>query len=142
MPNFIKSLGHIQKNTCCINSSGSIKAGWYMSHYNENQIIELKVGCAPQEIDAEKWWLSFQIFFLILGIMTLVSNYLLFVYHLFYDFFELSGNMPWLIKFSNRIFSGFTITESHIFNILIDISSYPCALYGSRVLITLMISLF
>ena len=142
MPNFIKSLGHIQKNTSCINSSGSIKAGWYMSHYSENQIVEFKVGCAPQEIDTENWWLSFQIFLHILVIMTLVSNYLLFVYHHFYDFSELSRNVSWLIKFVNRIFSGFTISESHIFNILLDVSSYPCALHGSRVLITLMIPLF
>ena len=58
-----------------------------------------------------------------------------------FDFFQLLGNMPSLIRFLNRIVSSFTIAESHIFNILIDISSYPCAFHGSRALITL-ISLF
>ena len=59
-----------------------------------------------------------------------------------FDFFQFSGNMPRLIQFLDKIVSGFTIAESHIFNILIDISSYPCALLGSRALITLVISLF
>ena len=60
-----------------------------------------------------------------------------------FDFFQLSRNMSRLTQFLNRIVSGFTIAESHVFtfNILIDISSYPCALHGSRALITLMISL-
>ena len=35
-----------------------------MSHYNENQIDELKVVCAPQEIDTKKYRLIFPIFFL------------------------------------------------------------------------------
>ena len=43
------------------------------------------------------------------------------------DFFQLSGNMPSLIQFLNKIISGFTTAESHIFKILIDISLYPCA---------------
>ena len=115
-----------------------------MSHYNKNQIDEMKVVCAPQETDTKNWRLIFQILFHILIIMTLVINYLLFVCHLFlwmgkmFDFFQLSWNIPWLIQFLNRITSGFTIAESHIFNMLIDISCL-CAVHGSRALITLMI---
>ena len=59
-----------------------------------------------------------------------------------FDFFQLSGNMLSLIQYLNIIVSGFTIAESHIFNILIDISSYPCALHGWRALIIWMISFF
>ena len=49
-----------------------------MSQHNENQIDELKVGFAPQEIDAKYWRLIFQIFFHVLVMMALVWNYLLF----------------------------------------------------------------
>ena len=45
-----------------------------------------------------------------------------------FDFFQLSGNM---IQFLIRIASGFTIAESHIFNILIVVSSHPCALHAT-----------
>ena len=38
-----------------------------MSHYNENQIDELKVVCAPQEIDTKNYRLIFQIFFSHIG---------------------------------------------------------------------------
>ena len=44
-----------------------------------------------------------------------------------FDFFQLSGNIPSPIQFLNRFAGGFTIAESHIFNIFVDISSYPCA---------------
>ena len=70
-----------------------------MSHYNENQIDELKVGYAPQEIDTENWRLIFQIFFHILVIMTLVCNYLLFVYHLFcFPCWDMFCELWWIIK--------------------------------------------
>ena len=77
--------------------------------------------------------------------MTLVFTIF---YHLFcewgqiFDFFQLSENMPCLIQFLNRDSSGFTMGESYIFNIFIDISSYKCELHGPRAFITLMISLF
>ena len=45
-----------------------------------------------------------------------------------FHFFQLSGNMPSLIQFLDKIYSSFTTAESHVFNILMDISSYPCAL--------------
>ena len=41
-----------------------------------------------------------------------------------FDFFQISGN----IQLLNMIESGPTITESHIFNILIELLSWPWAL--------------
>ena len=57
-------------------------------------------------------------------------------------FLQLFGNVWLLTQFLNRIVSGFKVAESHIFDIVIDISSYPCDLHGSAALITLIISLF
>ena len=64
--------------------------------------------------------------------MTLVCNYLLFVHHLFSEWYK------YLFFFT--IIWKCVITD--IFDIVIDISSHPCDLHGSAALITLIISLF
>ena len=51
-----------------------------------------------------------------------------------WDIFQMSGNIP-QSQFLNKIDKGSVTTESQIFSILIEISSWPCALFTFKFLI-------
>ena len=56
--------------------------------------------------------------------------------------FQVSGKTPQSIQFLKMILNGSVITESQIFSILIEMSSWPCALLTFSFLIILRISSF
>ena len=56
-------------------------------------------------------------------------------------FFHRLGNTAWLTEFSKSIFKALTIASSQFFSILIDMSSWPGALFISKDLIVFRISL-
>ena len=59
-----------------------------------------------------------------------------------WDLFHISGKTPEFIQFLYISDRGSTNTESHIFNIRIEILSWPCALLTLRFLIIFRISSF
>ena len=59
-----------------------------------------------------------------------------------WDLFHISGETPESIQFLYISDRGSTNTESHIFNIRIEILSWPCALLTLRFLIIFRISSF
>ena len=59
-----------------------------------------------------------------------------------FDYFQISGNILWFIQLLNVIKSDSTIAVSHVFNILMDILSWPWTFFTFNDLIMLIISLF
>ena len=63
-----------------------------------------------------------------------------FFYKLVWDIFQMSGNIPQSTQFLSKIDKGSVTTESQIFSIHIEISSWPWALFTFKFLIILRTS--
>ena len=117
-----------------------------MSRMNEIQINLYREDHFHPEIHWLGWkQFSEKCYYYILATAKLADSFvqklpITFLVNSTFNFFQLLGKDPLFKQFLKIIGRGFTIEESHIFNNLIDISSYPWALLILKECIILRIS--